>query len=281
MPRTAQRPDFAARARTGPERRFITRDAIAEAPATEDSNLVAFRGHAIVYDEWTEIRDWWGDAWQERIARGATSRAQAEDDVRFLFNHDPNFLLARHRGEESDTLRLSDDAVGLLVEADLDARISYVQDLAVALARGDISGMSFAFEVMSESWDMRPDGQWFRTIEEVRLYDVAVVTYPAYEGTDAGLRGLLGLPDVRSIRALIEARKGRRNSTADETVIRSTAEGLRSYADELDELITDASDDEDDEDDSERTARAANEAARHRAMSAYLGMALAGTSRRE
>lgn len=235
-------------------------------------DIVGFRGHAIVYDEWTAVYDWWwGETYMEQVARGAAAASAQEDDVRFLLNHDPNYVLARRRGAETDTLRLSEDATGLLVDADMDTRISYVRDLALALARGDITGMSFAFTVEDETWDRRPDGMWMRTIERVRLYDVAAVTYPAYEGTDGGLRGLFGLPDVRALRRLVEGRAGRRNSAADEKVIRTAVEGLRGFADELESLI-EAGDDGDDGEASARVALASNEARRHAAVAAILGM---------
>jgi HK97 family phage prohead protease len=267
---TGTQPGFVS-ARSSPERRFVTRDAAATPHAAE--HLVGFRGHAIVYDEWTEVYDWWWDqTYQEQIARGAAGASAAADDVRFLLNHDANYVLARRRGAENDTLRLSEDSVGLLVEAEMDTRISYARDLALALERGDITGMSFAFTVEEESWDQRPDGMWLRTIERVRLYDVAAVTYPAYEGTDGGLRGLLALPDVRSLRRLMASRAGRRNSAADEKVIRSAVDGLRGFADELEGLIEEADSGGDDGESSARAALASNEARRHSAVAAFLGM---------
>lgn len=230
-----------------------------------DDSTIPFRGSAIVYDEWTEIADWWFGSFRERFAAGAVTESIAADDIRLLTNHDPNLVLARRRGDASDTLRLTDTPTALVVEAEL-APTSYGRDLAISLARGDVSGMSFAFEVLGETWDERPDGMWLRTVTKARLFDVSIVTYPAYPQTDAGLRSLLAR--VPAIRA------GRRNSAADEEVIRAAVEALRAHADELDGLIGEGTDDADppaDEAETDR-ARARAQALRHTAIAARFGL---------
>ena len=59
--------------------------------------------------------------------------------------------------------------------------------------RGDVTQMSFAFEVIRQEWDERPD-TLIRTIIEARLHDVSVVTFPAYTETDAAVRSELVIP---------------------------------------------------------------------------------------
>lgn len=142
-----------------------------------------FRGHAAVFNSrtWIGARDW---GFWEQIAPSAFNKTIAEADVRFLVNHDPNLLLARNK---SGTLRLSVDEVGLVADADM-APVSYADDVAVLLARGDLSQMSFAFEPITWAYEVARDGKDMFTITEARLADVSVVTYPAYEDTDAGLR---------------------------------------------------------------------------------------------
>jgi len=54
-----------------------------------------------------------------------------------------------------------------------------------ALRRGDVSQMSFAFETVKDSWS---DDRRTRELREVKLFDVSVVTYPAYEETMVQLR---------------------------------------------------------------------------------------------
>ncbi len=56
--------------------------------------------------------------------------------------------------------------------------------------RGDDSQSSFAFTVKDASWETK-DGKDHRIIEKIqRWYDVAPVTYPAYQNTTVGKRSL-------------------------------------------------------------------------------------------
>lgn len=148
-----------------------------------EGQAIGFKGHAAMFGKrtWIGPKRW---GFWEVVGDSAFTKTLGEADVRFLINHDPNLLLARNKAA---TLRLSEDAKGLAVDADM-APVSYATDLAVLLERGDISQMSFAFEVVKDSWEELDDGNELRTLEEVRLWDVSVVTYPAYEDTDAGLR---------------------------------------------------------------------------------------------
>ena len=53
------------------------------------------------------------------------------------------------------------------------------------MRRGDMSQMSFAFRTIKDSWNSDRSS---RELREVQLYDVSVVTFPAYEQTVAELR---------------------------------------------------------------------------------------------
>lgn len=121
----------------------------------------------------------------ERFAPGAFAKTIQEADVRALINHDANLVLARSK---SGTLRLSEDRKGLVADADM-APTTYAQDLAISVERGDVNQGSIAFRAIRETWDESGKVP-LRTIEEAQLFDVSIVTYPAYEGTDAALRSV-------------------------------------------------------------------------------------------
>ena len=127
------------------------------------------------------------DSYYERIKPGAFDRALAEkQDVRALFNHDANHVLGR---TTSGTCRLSCDSVGLRYDVDL-PNTQFARDLAESVSRGDVSGSSFAFSVDKEGQQIEraKDGMTYRNIVDADLYDVSVVTYPAYESATSGIR---------------------------------------------------------------------------------------------
>lgn len=148
-----------------------------------------FRGHAAVFDSASE--DLGG--FTEYVARGAFKNAlDRHPDVRALFNHDPNYVLGRTK---SRTLDLREDPRGLhyYVKA---PDVSYVRDLRTLMRRGDVDQSSFAFTVERDRW-AEQDGKVTRTILEVRdLYDVSVVTTPAYPEADASARTFDAEPEI-------------------------------------------------------------------------------------
>ncbi len=122
----------------------------------------------------------------ERIESNAFD-GRTGDDVRFLLNHDPNFIFGR---TISGTLNLSVDSIGLRYEVDL-PDTQAARDLAVSLKRGDITQSSFAFTVEDDNWDQDENNNIVRTIKKVnRLYDVSAVTYPAYEEASVAIRSM-------------------------------------------------------------------------------------------
>jgi len=148
-------------------------------------------GHAAVFNQWSE--DLGG--FREQIAPGAFAEAINADDVRALFNHDTNQVLGRNR---SKTLTLLEDSRGLMSEIILpDTQLA--RDLEALMKRGDINQMSFAFSIDQDgqTWKKAGEGPWERTITKVsRLYDVSVVTFPAYPQTDAAVRAMRALEDA-------------------------------------------------------------------------------------
>jgi HK97 family phage prohead protease len=121
----------------------------------------------------------------ERIAPGAFTRSlKSRNDIKMFVNHSDLHVLASTRAK---TLRLDDRADGLFVEADL-PDVTYANDLRVLIERGDVSTMSFGFSTVRDSWS---DNGAERTLQEVRLHEVSVVTSTAaYPATTASVRNL-------------------------------------------------------------------------------------------
>lgn len=151
--------------------------------AREEEEGVRVAGYAAVFNQDTRI----GDYFIERIEPGAFAEAITRDDVPLLIEHQ-GLPLARSRAGRG-TLALKEDERGLYIETVLDAQDPDAQRVIGKMRRGDLDKMSFAFHAESEEWDETGDMP-VRTIKKVRLYDAAIVTSPAYEGTEIGLRSL-------------------------------------------------------------------------------------------
>ena len=159
----------------------ITMTAEVRAVDTKDGSL-KIGGYAATFNaEATGLN------FREVIAPGAFTRALASQDPVFLLvNHDMEGIPLA--STQSGTLSLRQDSTGLYMEATLDPANPKAQELSSALRRGDMDKMSFAFTVS-------PDGQTkdagLRTLTDIeRLYEVSVVTLPAYDSTSVGMRSV-------------------------------------------------------------------------------------------
>lgn len=129
---------------------------------------------------------------REVFAPGAFDRViggERGPDVLALFNHDESMVLGR---TTSGTLELAktDRGLGYAITPP-DTQLG--RDLLTLIRRGDIYGASFAFSIApgGEQWSQDGDGPAMRTVTEVaNLYDVSVVSRPAYPQSTAALRSL-------------------------------------------------------------------------------------------
>lgn len=146
-------------------------------------------GTPIVYDSWTDLG--WYD---ETIDRGALANTDLRD-VRFLVNHNTDMIpLARSRNNnENSTMQMSiDDEVGMNIRVNLDTENNAeAKALYSAVERGDISGMSFMFQVDGDRWeDVDTEHPKRHILSISKVMEVSAVTFPAYEATSIQTRGL-------------------------------------------------------------------------------------------
>ena len=170
----------------GAERRFFTPQ-ITEIRAEGDEESGVIEGIAAVVNSKTDL-GWY----TERIEPGAFDDV-LKDDVVALFNHDPNYPLARSNGGKG-TLELFLTKEGHLAYRYTTPDRSYAKDLLDAIRSGDVTKSSFAFTIKEQSWIYAEEGkqeQDERVIKKLaRLYDVSPVTYPAYQDTSVAARSL-------------------------------------------------------------------------------------------
>lgn len=137
-------------------------------------------GHAAVFNSPSD--DLGG--WTEVLLPGCFDRAVSQgQDVRCLFNHDPNLILGRTK---ANTLSLNVDDSGLAYSVDL-PNTTAGRDVKESVSRGDIDGCSFAFQCLDDEWKTE-GGKMVRYVKALDLYDVSPVTFPAYPDTDVAVR---------------------------------------------------------------------------------------------
>ena len=168
----------------------LTFDAEVRSISTDDGSL-RIGGYAAQFN-----KEATGLNFREMIAPGAFTRAlKSGEPVFLLVNHDTDQLPLA--STQSGTLVLSEDEVGLRMEATLDPSNPRAAELASALTRGDVDKMSFAFTV-APGGDTREDG--LRTLTDLNLFEVSVVTWPAYDASSVGMRSEDSVDDDLELR---------------------------------------------------------------------------------
>lgn len=126
----------------------------------------------------------------EVIEPGALVEADISD-VLLTVNHNLNDIpLARSKGgRPGETMQLSIDNYNCRIVAQLDVENNpQARALHSAVARGDITGMSFMFHVKEDSWE-RENEILVRHIQKIdKIIDVSAVTIPAYPSTSISAR---------------------------------------------------------------------------------------------
>ena len=107
------------------------------------------------------------------------------DDIRCLIDHDTTLVLGRTK---VGTLTLSVDNYGLKGVVKINPDDTDAMNLYARVKRGDVSQCSFGFDILRDELESRPDGTYHWIIKSVKLYEVSIVTFPAYEKTEAEAR---------------------------------------------------------------------------------------------
>lgn len=159
-----------------------------EQPTENEESKQLVEGYAAVFNQRALIweSEWSGWKYMEVIDRNAFAGADMTDTV-FKYNHgDVAMVLAR---ANNNTLNLSVDDKGLRMSADI-IDTTNGKDVYKLIKRGDLNKMSFAFTVKNERMEADKENKIYtRTITAFdKIYDVAVVDFPAYDGTSIQAR---------------------------------------------------------------------------------------------
>ena len=163
---------------------------------TVEGTPIVFGVRSVNLTPWSDTREVY-----EVLEPGCiTNELLMRSDVILNLNHSnmvPDVLGRCRNGRGTLSLELREDKVGC--RCDL-PHTNNANDTLELMRRGDITGMSFAFEddwqdsengVSYERTSETHDGKevWLRHVKRITgLYDVAIVTHPAYQQTSVGTR---------------------------------------------------------------------------------------------
>lgn len=157
---------------------------VAEVRVSQDAEgRPVLEGYAVLWDSWSE--DLGG--FRERFMRGAFSRSLEADDIRVIWQHNPEYVFGRNK---AGTAELEEDDRGLRYRVVVpDAQ--WARDALESIRRGDVTQNSFMFSVPKggDEWEIK-DGMSYRTVREARLFEVGPQTFPAYPDTSVAVRSL-------------------------------------------------------------------------------------------
>lgn len=154
-------------------------DSVLEVRTLEDSNKQVIRGYALKFNRPSEDM-----GFTEYLNERSLDDADMSNVVALL-NHDSNYVL----GRSGKNLKLEVDKTGLFFEIEPNDT-SYARDLMENMRVGIIDKCSFAFSIAKngDEWVEDENGRYVRTINKIdRLFDVSIVTSPAYDDTEAML----------------------------------------------------------------------------------------------
>lgn len=157
------------------------RSVATEFKTREDGEDLLIEGYFAVFDSNYDI---WPGA-SESIAPGAFAESLESDDIRALTNHNSDLVLGRNR---AGTLTLNEDTHGLWGSIRINPKDSDAVNTRERVLRGDVSQCSIGFDILDEETEFREDGSVHWTIRKIKLYEVSVCTFPAYEETNVKAR---------------------------------------------------------------------------------------------
>lgn len=157
------------------EQRFFQ---MSEVATRSENNEPVLEGYFVRYDDVYHV----AEGATESIQRGALTDA-IKGDVRALYNHNSDIVLGR---TSAGTLSLMDTEKGLWGSIKINSKDSQAMDAYERIARGDVSGCSFGFEIAKDGqkYEQKDDGTVHFTITRIDpLYEISAVTFPAYQAT--------------------------------------------------------------------------------------------------
>jgi uncharacterized protein len=167
----------------------------------EDGNRT-LSGYAVKWEKKSVVMGYYRK-FREQFRQGAFTESLQKEDQRFLWSHDTSKVLGRTK---NNTLRLMEDSIGLRFELDL-PKTTLGSDTFETIKRGDVDGVSFGFNMISEDIEEPDDDLMLRTVTKAKLLEVSAVAFPAYPDSEVSARGYDPYKNILEERQQQELRK--------------------------------------------------------------------------
>jgi uncharacterized protein len=155
-----------------------TKDVSVEKREANGKQVEVLTGYAAVFEQFTELADWWGDTFHEKFTSDSMDETLSDGHVIYaLFNHSWRDLM----GATVDNLTLEKRDEGLYFEL-IPKNFEFDRRIMDLVRGGTIGGCSIGFRVLDQDWEEK-DGDYFRIIRKVDLYEITFTPIPAYAQT--------------------------------------------------------------------------------------------------
>lgn len=152
------------------------------ATRAEGDNLIV-DGYFIVFNQ-----PYYVNAWEEEVIDPHALDNADVSDVRGLIDHVSHLVLGRNK---ANTLTFRVDDKGVFGSIQINSADSDAMNLRARVQRGDVDQASFGMTEGAILYSDLPDGRVRRTVQTIeKLWELSVCTFPAYEQTSVGSRGV-------------------------------------------------------------------------------------------
>lgn len=138
-------------------------------------------GIAVPYGQPAEL---WRDNY-EVFERGSLAESLESDDIRIIYNHNSDIVLAR---KGAGTVTFEDREQGVYVDMIVNGSDSQAMDIYARVERRDIPGWSIGFIPEKKEPEYKADGSVLNRIKKARAVEFSVCPFPAYSQTEISAR---------------------------------------------------------------------------------------------
>jgi len=156
-------------------------------------------GYFIVFDVETNIYF----NYYEKVARESVVESVNNGEIVALFNHETDKVLG---SQKAGTLKINIDDKGVYGVISLNEKDTEALNVYERVARGDIGGCSFGFTIDEELVDVDEQGNYHSTLKKIDVFEVSIVTFPAYKETDINARAKVEKTKIGVLKRQIKGR---------------------------------------------------------------------------